>query len=65
MKLTKVHLFKNFFPAQPTREDEIKEKVKSLLNEWVSMAEYDKAESAKKLEEAKALLNDLKQIQKN
>jgi len=65
MKLTKIHLFKNFLPAPPTREEEIKEKVKSLLNEWVSMAAYDKAESARKLEEAKALINDLKQIQKN
>jgi|GEM_PF-2872418 hypothetical protein len=65
MKLTKNNFFKNVFQAPPTREEEIKEKVKSLLNEWVSMAEYDKAESARKLEEAKSLLNDLKQIQKN
>jgi hypothetical protein len=65
MKLTEIHLFKNIFPSPPSKEEEIKEKVKSLLNEWVSMAEYDKAESARKLEEAKALLNDLKQIKKN
>ena len=65
MKLMKNHFLKNIFMAPPTREEEIKEKVKSLLNEWVSMAEYDKAESTRKLEAAKALLNDLKQLQKN
>jgi hypothetical protein len=65
MKLMKNHFLKNIFKAPPSREEEIKEKVKFLLNEWVSLAEYDKAESARKLEEAKALLNDLKQIQKN
>ena len=63
MKLMNSFLFKNAFSEKSTREEEIKEKVKSLLNQWVSLAEVDKAESRKKLEEAKALLNDLKQIQ--
>lgn len=63
MKLMNSFLFKNTFSEKTTREEEIKEKVKSLLNQWVSLAEVDKAESRKKLEEAKALLNDLKQIQ--
>jgi len=63
MKLMNSYLFKNTFSEKTTREEEIKEKVKSLLNQWVSLAEVDKAESRRKLEEAKALLNDLKQIQ--
>lgn len=65
MKLINRSLFKNSFSEKPTREDEIKEKVKSLLNQWVSLAEVDKEESKRKLEEAKTLLNDLKQIQNN
>ena len=65
MKLMKNQLLKKFFPEHLSKEEEIKEKVKFLLNQWVSLAEFDKAESTKKLEEAKALINDLKQIQKN
>ncbi|MDZ7614224.1 MAG: hypothetical protein U5K51_11385 [Flavobacteriaceae bacterium] len=63
MKLFNSYLFKNTFSEKPTREEEIKEKVKFLLNQWVSLADVDKAESRRKLEEAKTLLNTLKQIQ--
>lgn len=63
MKLINSNIFKTAFTEKPTREEEIKEKVKFLLNQWVSLAEVDKAESRRKLDEAKTLLNDLKQIQ--